>query len=118
MEEINEERINKMKIMQNSDDKMDIDDLVEKMEISKKMNIMDIDTMEIKQENKENKEKFKIDFNLSLEDCINLLKKRINNKNSLDYQVLNRRKAKLDIMINSDDPYFSEIEIKARDVNI
>ena len=84
-------------------EKMIIDDLIDKIENAKTIDLNDTSN-------------FKHELTYSLENCINNLRLRINNKNSLDFRTLNRRKAKLDIMINSDDSYFSELEIKARDV--
>ena len=107
MEELKQNNIFPKK-SKNSENEMEIDEKATKNDYSK------VTEMEVKNINEE---KFKISLDYTLEDCINILKKRISIKNSLEYQILNRRKAKLDKMINSNDSYFSENEIKARDVN-
>lgn len=68
---------------------------------------------------KENKESESFPQELSkynLEQSINLFKQRLKNKlNQIDLKVLNRRKRKLDELLSSTDPYFSEDSIRQRD---
>lgn len=68
---------------------------------------------------KENKESESFPQELSkynLEQSINLFKQRLKNKlNQIDLKVLNRRKRKLDELLASTDPYFSEDSIMQRD---